>query len=129
MLPRLMTLSRFFADSANMVACGRIYPRFLTDIPPSDTLELEVEGSEEDDIEEDVDLSSWTEVSCVAMDEATSVGVVDAMDSAGSDPITGCCTAFSVGGSMMDRFCSTAWWSCGTSKSISSEGCRSSGAS
>jgi hypothetical protein len=40
MLPKLMTLSLFLAESAKLVPCGRMYPRLLTTAPPpSESLE------------------------------------------------------------------------------------------
>jgi hypothetical protein len=39
MLPKLMTLSRFFADSANVAPCGRTYPRFRDSADPVDDRE------------------------------------------------------------------------------------------
>ena len=44
----------------------------------------------------------------MAIDEATSVGVVDVIDSAASDPVADGSTAFSVGGSMIGAPDSTA---------------------
>jgi hypothetical protein len=34
MLPKLMTLSLFLAESAKLVPCGRMYPLLLTTAPP-----------------------------------------------------------------------------------------------
>ena len=59
MLPRLITLFLFRAESAKTVACGRIKPRRLrVPVPPSDSLELVdwVEIEETDDVPE-TDLS------------------------------------------------------------------------
>lgn len=40
MLPKLITLSRLRAESANAVPCGRMYPRLRTTVAPSDNREF-----------------------------------------------------------------------------------------